>query len=232
MRRIFSAVLFILLVLGICLPVYAQEGSQQSNAVDVIIKYMQNDEISKIPIKNGQGSTVIDNVTIQVSEAPEEAAFLVIYSIPPEETEVWNWFADCLADDGSLILPYYIYFLDQEGNKIKAAGTRITLQSVFNAQNGAVFSVAENGKTTELESTGITETTSISFLTDENLYYALIEKEIETGTILPDEEWNETNLGHTAQTGDDTNLKPAGYLTVALATLVVLFLCARKASSH
>ena len=51
MRRIFSAVLFILLVLGICLPVYAQEGSQQSNAVDVIIKYMQNDEIQKYQLR-------------------------------------------------------------------------------------------------------------------------------------------------------------------------------------
>lgn len=175
MRRILSFLLIAALMFSLTLQCYAVELLEEDNTVigDVYARYIRSVEWDDIPVVNGNAAVTTNNgYTVSVTDIPGDALILRVVPIPSSEMVAWEWFADCIGGDATILSIFDIYFEDVDGNRINANGVNISISSVDSKT--IVFSVTTSGNVIELDSTTIS--CNISFIANGSHYYVLTKK--------------------------------------------------------
>lgn len=175
MRRILRFLLAIALLFSITLPCYAAEISEEDDTVtgDVYARYVSAVEWDDDPVVDGNAeATTVNGYTVSVSGIPDNAVVLRVVPIPSAETAAWNWFADCIGGDATILSIFDVYYEDADGSRINADGVNISISSVDNEIT--IFSVATSGNAVEVDS--VITNGSIAFTANGSHYYVLAKK--------------------------------------------------------
>lgn len=134
------------------------------------------------PVENGESQISLpDKTVITVDGIPEEGLTLVVYPVTDRDKDAWKWFSACMEGKGSNIVPYEIYFLNKDGDRLQADGVTVSILLPESMETPAAFSLGRDGKVTELASEIVNG--KIVFRTDGRYYYVLAER---TGAVTPD----------------------------------------------
>ena len=233
MKRISVILIIIGVFISFCVPCYAAESSKE-----VYIRYIQSDDNSGIPVSDGKAEIIMDDgVTISVTGIDDNAFILKVIPITSDNVEAWNWFYECINNEGVILSIYDIYFEDTEGNRINADNVSVTLTDIRTAP--LVFSVTTSGIVTKLDSHFIND--SVTFMANGSHYYMLVEKSekdsvpqneivgIDTNIYADNEDGEAYNQ---VETGDES--QPIGYfMGIILAViLLVIYTITKKIKSY
>lgn len=182
MRKILCLILALVLMTFLAITSYASEVPEIENdgmTGDVYAKYVNAVERNEIPVQNGSAAVIEGGYTVSVSGAPANAAFLRVISIPTGETAAWNWIAECIDDNITILSILDIYFEDIDGNRINASGVPVTVTGAD--EDTVVFAVATNGNAVELSRNFADG--RLSFTANGSNYYVLAKKVIEPPVV-------------------------------------------------
>lgn len=175
MKKILASVLVLLALQLAAAPVFAAVDSED---ISVNGKYVYTPApgIAEADLAEGQYDTTVEGLPVTVvPEEPEDSHRLVLKVIPETHTEAHEWFGETLIDHGEMIFPMDIHFENQDGERVELHGRieiRIKLPEGF--VNPKVCYVSDEGDVTVMEST--VSDGYISWVTDHNSYYVLVEK--------------------------------------------------------
>lgn len=193
MKRLISLLLAGMLLLSLSVTAFAVEDS----SIDVKAKYIQTiDGEYTAPVENRSASATTPEGTVSVTNAPANAATLVV--IPMEE-QALSWVEACV--DEAAQAAYAIYFVDDSGNRINANGAKVSI--AVSAEALTVSSVNTNGDDTAL--TCEVSNGTVSFTADGNPYYVIAQKQTST----------KVEVEHFGSEDVTEDLKDAGYETPA-----------------
>lgn len=250
MRKIITVLPSLLLALSLGITAFAADSANEGTTpIDVYARYVR--EIAgeyTAPAEDGEAAvTLPDGSMITVTGAPKEARTLVVVPIPESEKEAWEWLADSLANTGTPVRAYDIYFLDADGNRLNADGVVITI--TVPSADGALMACSVNtggiGKVLAVE----VNAGKITFSADGSSYYVLAEKAGTAQTEDPEQPLNPeqpsnpknpstpgnsstlqpSNLADSPKTGDNSTI----WLWMILVstsggTAIVLFVCGKR----
>lgn len=244
MRKIITVLPSLLLALSLGITAFAADSAGEGTTpIDVYARYVR--EIAgeyTAPAEDGEAAvTLPDGSTITVTGAPQEARTLVVVPIPESEKEAWGWLVDCLANTGTPVRAYDIYFLDADGNRLNADGVVIAITAP--SSDGTLMACSVNtggiGKVLAVE----VNAGKITFNADGSSYYVLAEKAGTAQTENPEQTSNPknpstpgnsstlqpSNLADSPKTGDNSTI----WLWMILVstsggTAIVLFVCSKR----
>ena len=175
MRKLIAILLALIMLSSLSIPALAAEDE----SIDVYAKYIQNIEGEyTAAVVNGGASAVTPNGTVAVSNAPANAATLVVI---PMKGDALAWIDGCV--DADTVAAFDIHFLDTDGNRINANGVKISI--TVSGTDLTVSSVTTSGADKAL--TSEVSGGKVSFNTDGSHYYVIAKKtsgeESETHTI-------------------------------------------------
>lgn len=174
MRKLVVFFLSITLLLTLSITAYAEESPTNIDVYARYIRQIAGEYMGEL--QNGEASITTDeDVTINVTGAPEEALSLVVVPIPAHEKEAQAWIASCLECVGTPTQTYDIYFVDRDGNRFDADGAVVTIDCPSYGGALIVCSLTKDGVTHGLDST--IQSGRVTFTTDGSPYYVLAEKE-------------------------------------------------------
>lgn len=162
---------------------FAAGSNLAQKSKDVFAQYIGGDGETETDVSGEKEITLepSDGTQITVSNIPEGAVKLIVYSVPADtETEAWAWITNCLQGKGTPAYTFDIYFMDADGRRINADGTVVTVICPSDLQNPIVCSLDTNGAVTELETVVGDQTRArglmLTFTTNGSNYYIVAEK--------------------------------------------------------
>lgn len=184
MRKIITVLLGLMLALSLGITAFAADSAGEGTTpIDVYARYVR--EIAgeyTAPAENGEAAvTLPDGSTITVTGAPQEARTLVVVPIPESEKEAWGWLVDCLANTGTPVRAYDIYFLDADGNRLNADGVVIAITAP--SSDGTLIACSLNTDGISKVLASAVNAGKITFTANGSHYYILAEK---AGAAQPD----------------------------------------------
>lgn len=185
MRKIITVLLGLMLALSLGITAFAADSAGEGTTpIDVYARYVR--EIAgeyTAPAENGEAAvTLPDGSTITVTGAPQEARTLVVVPIPESEKEAWGWLVDCLANTGTPVRAYDIYFLDADGNRLNADGVVIAITAP--SSDGTLIACSLNTDGISKVLVSAVNAGRITFTANGSHYYILAEK---AGAAQPDD---------------------------------------------
>ncbi|MDO4333942.1 MAG: hypothetical protein Q4C58_14840 [Eubacteriales bacterium] len=127
------------------------------------------------PVKNGESELSLpDGTVIAAGSIPEDGLTLVVYPVTDRDKDAWKWFSACMEGKGRNIVPYEIYFLNKDGDRLLADGVTVSILLPESMETPAAFSLGRDGKVTELASEIVNG--KIVFQADGRYYYVLAER--------------------------------------------------------
>lgn len=207
MKKMFTVFTVCTILASSCMICYGGTDSlnkeKEKTSFDLYATYEpgENDYFS-VPIKDGTGEIQLPNgIRISVQDVTQENLILIVYLIPVQDEDAWEWFTACLSGRGTRLLPFEIYFEDGNGTRIPADKilVQITLPEAY--ETIAVFALDDMPDTEEtpeitlpdsfthpaafsLDTDGTAEELTLqstektfTFQTDGSPYYILAEKD-------------------------------------------------------
>lgn len=176
MKKRIVGLLAIVMTLVLGSVVSAAGAKKDVTDIEVQAKYRQSGEVHpSVLLKEGAGVIKIGaDTAVSVTGAPEDAVKLVVHKIPESEAEAWNWFVQCLKDDGKVIQPYDIYFRDADGRRMNVKEVSFTIDMNQKTENLALYSLTTGGKSHQLEL--FSQEDQYSFTADGSNYYIFAEE--------------------------------------------------------
>lgn len=172
MKRLFAALLALILILSLSITAFAAEDDVQIHVYAKATRDVDGEYISKI--KNGSATLTIENgTTIHITGADAHIKYVVIIPIPDDDTQAQSWITDCTAEIGVPIQSYCIYLVDSEGNRENANGVTVSISCMDSFTSLVVCTLATNGNCSVMDSS--MENDDITFVTNGSLYYILAE---------------------------------------------------------
>lgn len=178
MKKLITIILIVLTVLSCGITAFAEAVSDKAEIpVNAKAQYHIEGQYPADLEEGGAVVTVDDGTTITVTNAPNDAARLIVTPIPASERSAWTWITGCFKNTGTPVHTFDIYFVDESGSRINANGAVVTIDCTHCSGTPMVCSLTTEEKVTVLDSTRGT------FTTDGSHYYVLAEK-----TTEPDED--------------------------------------------
>lgn len=164
MKKLIAVLLTLTMLSSLSITALAAEDKN----IDVYAKYIQNIEGEyTAAVVNGGASAVTPNGTVAVSNAPANAATLVVI---PMKGDALAWIDGCV--DADTVAAFDIHFLDTDGNRINANGVKISI--TVSGTDLTVSSVTTAGADKTL--TSQVSGGKVSFTTDGSHYYVIAKK--------------------------------------------------------
>lgn len=227
MKKILASVLVLFLLQFVSIPALAATSGDKD--IDVSGKYVYTAApgVAEAELSEGKYETVVDGVPVTVTpDTPQNDLTLVLKIIPETHEEVHDWFGEVLIDHGDKILPMDIHFVDQDDNRVELHGTiRITVKIPEGFVSPIVCYVSDEGEATVMDST--IENGYISWTTDHNSYYALVEK---VGTDTPTTPTDPSTPDGPSTTGDQnrTSLWTVALIVSGIAIIALIVIGTHK----
>ena len=132
-------------------------------------------------MENGESEIHLpDGTVITAGGISEDCLTLVIYPVTDRDEDAWKWFLACMEGKGRSIVPYEIYFLNKDGDRLPADGAKVSISLPESMEAPAAFSLDRDGTAVRLASE--TAGSKIGFPTNGSYYYVLAES---AGTVTP-----------------------------------------------
>lgn len=156
-------------------------GVPGKESADVLARYVGNPTRTELPVTEDTSSVMLpDGTQVEIEGIPTVAGTLVIFPVPATETEAWKWASGCLNKIGKPVHFFDIYFKDQNGSRINADGTTVTIDCPHCSEKPIVYSLTSDGQVKRLSSSA--RSVSVTFTTNGSSYYILAEQFTETET--------------------------------------------------
>ena len=166
MRKLTSILLAAVLLLSCTVTAFAAEADPVEIGVYAKSEYSIDGEYTA-PVENGSASATTPEGTVSVTNAPANAATLVVI---PMKGEALSWVDSCV--DEAAQAAYAIYFVDASGNQINASGAKVSI--TVSGTELTVSSVNKAGEDKLLTST--VSGGKVSFTADSNPYFVIAKK--------------------------------------------------------
>lgn len=229
-----------LLVLSYPVTILATD-IEDSIEIDVKAKAVYNikGEYSVSPENDKASVKVNDNITVSVSGIPKNTVRLVVVPIPDSEKTAWSWITECLANTGTPIHAFYIYFEDEKGNRSNAKDALISIECSQCAEGQIVSSLTTDGAVNMLSAS--VRGNSLTFTSDGSHYYIIAENsnistsvggdsKSDTKSDSPTDTKSPSADKRSPQTGDNSNVIYAIMLLVLSGAVIIikkLYICLR-----
>lgn len=162
---------------------HTSEGERQTT-FGIYATYIEGEKnYFTAPVKDGESEIPLpDGTVIKAEGIPEDCLTLVVYPVTERDEDAWKWFLACMEGKGGSIVPYEIYFLNKDGDRLPADGAAVSISLPRSIKTPAVFSLDRDGTVAGLSSE--TAAGKIIFRTDGSRYYVIAESQ---GTVTPGE---------------------------------------------
>ena len=182
---IFTLTLVIIIISACNVFIFAGSSTIESaeapyNSVDIDVYgcYIDSTDIVYAPVsEEGEAELELpDGKRFKVTNAPEDAVTFAVMPVDKtKEQEAFDWFEESLEDKGSEIVPFYIFFVDENGDRIGPNGADVTTTASASHDDPIVLSLNPNGESDEI---GYTKESAneISFEMNESPYYIIANK--------------------------------------------------------
>lgn len=157
MKKLFSFILTGTILASSCMICYggtatlSKENKETSFDIYATYEPGENDYFSAPVKKDGTCEIELPNgIRILVQDVTQENLTLIVYLIPVQDEDAWEWFTACLSGRGTRLLPFEIYFEDRNGTRIPAdkIPVQITLPEAY--ETIAVFALDDMPATEEI----------------------------------------------------------------------------------
>jgi len=181
MKRLIAIAFALMWILSCALYVSATETDLDSTAssadIDVYVTVAEQIEgVYYSPVTDGNAQAAVDGgITVGVANAPEGAVQLRVIPIPDTEEKAWTWVEEALEGKAKAVHAFGIYFENQNGNKIAANGTEVTINCPHCSASPYVYSLDTAGNLVELKAPSAARTVSVTFAANGSDYYILAE---------------------------------------------------------
>lgn len=252
MKKTLIALLALVLAFPCGSVCFAAESGLAPESKTVFAEYVGDEQKTEVPVSDAEDgkitTEVSENIEVTVSNIPEGAVTLAIYYVPEDtESNAWNWIKSCFQGKGTPVHTFDVYFVNEDGTRIPANNTVITITCPGKFKNPIVCSLGTDGKIKELKTEVKTfdakaraaEPESIfelTFTTNGSSYYVIAEKteqqEDKKGSADSSRSEDQKNGSSSAVNGkDQTNEKKPGtgdssfaglWITLAAASAVCI----------
>lgn len=156
MKKLFPFILTGTILASSCMICYggtatlSKENKETSFDIYATYEPSENDYFSAPVKKDGTCEIELPNgIRISVQDVTQENLTLIVYLIPVQDEDAWEWFTACLSGRGTRVLPFEIYFEDGNGIRIPAdkIPVQITLPEAY--ETIAVFALDDMPATEE-----------------------------------------------------------------------------------
>lgn len=156
MKKLFPFILTGTILASSCMICYggtatlSKENKETSFDIYATYEPGENDYFSAPVKKDGTCEIELPNgIRISVQDVTQENLTLIVYLIPVQDEDAWEWFTACLSGRGTRLLPFEIYFEDGNGTRIPADKilVQITLPEAY--ETIAVFALDDMPDTEE-----------------------------------------------------------------------------------
>ncbi len=217
MKRMITTILILLSLCLITTPCFAAELTAPGNAGhDVYAQYHYSCDpnIYTAHLENGKYIfTTNDGITFTVIPSNADSnLMLVLHLVTNSGKEAYEWFASCTKEYGSKILPFDLYLIDANGNRVEMNDSMeisIMLPNGFGMPT--VCQLNTNGKTCVLKA--LFSVGQVKFTIDHNSYYVITAKSASS-----------------PQTGCTSNI--ALWIIVTIFSIGILFTVARRNQAY
>ena len=127
MKKLFPFILTGTILASSCMICYggtatlSKENKETSFDIYATYEPGENDYFSAPVKKDGTCEIELPNgIRISVQDVTQENLTLIVYLIPVQDEDAWEWFTACLSGRGTRLLPFEIYFEDGNGIRIPA----------------------------------------------------------------------------------------------------------------
>lgn len=160
MKKLFPFILTGTILASSCMICYGgtatlkKESEETSFEIYVTYEPGENDYFS-VPVE-ADGTCEIElpnGIRISVQDITQENLTLIVYLIPIQDEDAWEWFTACMSGRGTRILPFEIYFEDGNGTRIPADKVQVQITLPETYETVAVFAlddIPEEGDTPEI----------------------------------------------------------------------------------
>ena len=156
MKKLFPFILTGTILASSCMICYggtatlSKENKETSFDIYATYEPGENDYFSVSVKKDGTCEIELPNgIRISVQDVTQENLTLIVYLIPVQDEDAWEWFTACLSGRGTRLLPFEIYFEDRNGTRIPTdkIPVQITLPEAY--ETIAVFALDDMPATEE-----------------------------------------------------------------------------------
>ncbi len=148
MKKLFPFILTGTILASSCMICYggtatlSKENKETSFDIYAIYEPGENDYFSAPVKKDGTCEIELPNgIRISVQDVTQENLTLIVYLIPVQDEEAWEWFTACMSGRGTRILPFEIYFEDGTGTRIPADKVPVQIILPETCETVAVFTL-------------------------------------------------------------------------------------------
>lgn len=231
MKRIWSPLLIVAMILGSSLTVQAMQTALTDFGTaegDVYARFEGNGLYTEeSTITDGSGEIVLnDETTLKIEGVSDDVAGVKGLMFPETETELWDWIETCLADDLKSRKILSLTFIDKEGENAKSQTAKVSISVDSENENWVIYGIDANGSVRKLVVDA--KNGQVDFTADGSDYYVLAkEKEI------PETEEPTTEAPSIEEDGSDTGdeAKPILWMALFVASVAgISFAIVKKRS--
>jgi hypothetical protein len=184
LKCFFSICLTALLIA--CAPVSSQTAASDTG-IHVTGRYIRVSDAGLDEAEsNGAGgytakvendSGVQTSVFVKLAEPLPEGIRLIVHLIPTSDSAPHGWFEEVLSEYGGRVVPYDVYFTNEGGVPVTVRGQMtITFAIPDGFTDPAVYYVSTEGAAEPMRAAVDFEGGTISFTTDHNSYYVIVDR--------------------------------------------------------
>lgn len=148
MKKLFSFILTGTILASSCMICYGGTATlnkeNEETSFDIYATYEpgENDYFSARVEADGTCEIELPNgIRISVQDVTQENLTLIVYLIPVQDEDAWEWFTACMNGRGTRILPFEIYFEDETGTRIPADKVPVQITLPETCETVAVFAL-------------------------------------------------------------------------------------------
>ena len=148
MKKLFSFILTGTILASSCMICYGGTATlnkeNEETSFDIYATYEpgENDYFSAPVEADGTCEIELPNgIRISVQDVTQENLTLIVYLIPVQDEDAWEWFTACMNGRGTRILPFEIYFEDETGTRIPADKVPVQITLPETCETVAVFAL-------------------------------------------------------------------------------------------
>ena len=148
MKKLFSFILTGTILAFSCMICYGGTATlnkeNEETSFDIYATYEpgENDYFSARVEADGTCEIELPNgIRISVQDVTQENLTLIVYLIPVQDEDAWEWFTACMSGRGTRILPFEIYFEDGTGTRIPADKIPVQITLPETCETVAVFAL-------------------------------------------------------------------------------------------
>lgn len=148
MKKLFSFILTGTILAFSCMICYGGTATlnkeNEETSFDIYATYEpgENDYFSARVEADGTCEIELPNgIRISVQDVTQENLTLIVYLIPVQDEDAWEWFTACMSGRGTRILPFEIYFEDGTGTRIPADKVQVQITLPESYETVAVFAL-------------------------------------------------------------------------------------------